>query len=67
MNAICLLKILSAKLLVNIVDKEFQHFNDIYFRKFCMNIRVVFKEVYVKIPIFIFTDDFSFFERNNCL
>ena len=38
------MKNLSAKLHVNIVDKKFQRFNDIFFRIFCVNIRVVFNK-----------------------
>ena len=42
-------KNLPAKLNVNIVDKKFQHFNDIYLKIFCLNIRVVLNEVCVQI------------------
>ena len=41
LNANSLLKNLSAKFHENIVDKKFQHFNDIYYRIFCMSIRLV--------------------------
>ena len=45
-----LLKNMSAKFHVNIVDKKFQHVNDMYFRIMCINIRVVIKEICIQIP-----------------
>ena len=54
---------------VNTVDKQFQHFNEVYFRIFCMNIRVVLNELSVKIPkknVFIPTIS-VFMKKRNCV
>ena len=48
MPAVCLN--ISPKLLVYIVDKKFNHYNDSNFRKFCMKIKMRLNYVCVVIP-----------------